>query len=272
MRIPRWHFRRSHFSPYRNTDSKSFVGLKLVRTLNERLLALLMLAAILIGGLAYGLHRVQVTRCGDALLRFANLARERKDLPEAIEFLERYISLVPENNDGPLAELGLLQAEIGRYRQASQNFETVLLHDGQRDDLRKRLVEVSIAMRQYPEALRHLDILLKTSPNDVELWGLAGRCQIAMGEYPAAIDALERAIKLDAARLETPAIIRPTCSAAVSGWRKQTPFWPRLLPMTSCSMIRPRQNQRGPNRMTMPSMPLFRMHAVHCQLLQTTKP
>jgi hypothetical protein len=67
-------------SSFPNADSKSFDRLGLWRTFNERLLASLMLAAILVGGLAYGVHRFQVARCGDALLRFAKLARERNDI------------------------------------------------------------------------------------------------------------------------------------------------------------------------------------------------
>ena len=46
------------------------------------------------------------------------------------------------------------------------------------------------------------DILLKTSPDDVELLGLSARCQNAMGEYPAASESLRLAIKNDPARLE----------------------------------------------------------------------
>lgn len=161
-----------------------------------------MLAVILTGALAYGVHRIQVTRCGEALLRFAGLARERNDIREAVEFLERYISLIPESNTGPLADLGFLQAELGRHGQAAANFESVLLQHPHRDDVRKRLVDVTVAMRRYPEALQHLSILLKSSPDDVELLGLSGRCQFAMGEFTLAIDAFTQAIKLDPARLE----------------------------------------------------------------------
>ncbi len=77
-----------------------------------------------------------------------------------------------------------------------------MLNHPNRDDVRRRLVDVEMAMLHYPVALRHLDLLLKASPDDVALWGLTGRCQIALGEYRAAIDPLERAIKLDPTRLE----------------------------------------------------------------------
>src|SRR5260221_14639435 len=98
---------------YRQSQPTTIDGPRFMRRINIRLLGLLMLAAMLTSGLAYGVHKIQITRSADGLLRAARQARERQDFSEAIEFLDRYISLVPENNTGPTADMALLQADLG---------------------------------------------------------------------------------------------------------------------------------------------------------------
>src|SRR5258708_582964 len=105
-----------------------------MRTVNFRLLGMMLLGSALMSGAAYALHEYQVQRHADVLLREAGLARERKDWNEAIDFLERYVVLVPKNNAGPLADLGLLQADTGRAYEAYRTLENVLRQDALRSN------------------------------------------------------------------------------------------------------------------------------------------
>jgi tetratricopeptide (TPR) repeat protein len=166
-----------------------------MRTVNFRLLGLLMLVTAVLGAAAYSVHGYQVKRHADVLLREANLAKEREDWNGAIDYLERYVMLVPENNVGPLAELGLLQADARRVGQAFRTLENVLRQDASRGDVRRRLVQVAIAIGRFPDARHHLDVLLKESHDDSELFGLKAQCQAAMREYPEAAASLAQAIE-----------------------------------------------------------------------------
>src|SRR5204863_3955813 len=137
-----------------------------MRTFNFRLLGLMALGMALVSGTAYAVHEYQVKRNADVLLREAGLARERKDWNEAIDFLERYVVLVPKNNAGPLAELGLLQADVRRVGEAYRSLESALRQDAARDDVRRRLVDGAMTLGRFPDARHRVDVLLKASTDD----------------------------------------------------------------------------------------------------------
>ncbi len=173
-----------------------------MRTFNFRLLALLMLGTVLVSSAAYALHEFQVTRNAAVLLREANQAKERKDVNEAIDFLERYTALVKSKDVSALADLGLLQADAHRSVQAFQTLESVLRQDRSRADIRRRLVEVALSIGRFADARQHLDILLKDAPEDAELRGLLSHAQVGLQDYDAARDALDRALKQASDRLD----------------------------------------------------------------------
>src|SRR5258708_10663211 len=137
-----------------------------MRTFNFRLLGIMIFGMALVSGTAYAVHEYQVKRNADVLLREAGLARERKAWNEAIDFLERYVVLVPKNNAGPLAELGLLQADMRRVGDAYRSLESALRQDAARGDVRHRLVDVAMTVARFPDARPHLEILLNASPHD----------------------------------------------------------------------------------------------------------
>lgn len=173
-----------------------------MRTLNLRLLSLLLLAAFVTAGIFYGLHEIQIKRNAGVLLREAALAQDRGDIGAAIDFLGRYLLLVPNDSVDQLAEMSLLQAKLGHRGQAFAGFEKVLRQDPTREEIRRRLVEVATAMGRYVDAQHHLEILLEDSHDDVSLLELKAQCQIGMGENDAASETLEEIIKNDPARLE----------------------------------------------------------------------
>src|SRR5262245_53732884 len=130
-----------------------------MRTLNFKLLGIMMLGIALVSGAAYAVHEFQVKRNAGVLLREASLAKERNAIPEAIDFLGRYVVLVPKNSTGPLADLGLMQADLGRVGDAYLTLEKVLRQDASRTDVRRRLVEVALALRRSPDARYHVEKL-----------------------------------------------------------------------------------------------------------------
>lgn len=178
-----------------------------MRTLNIRLLAILLLVTLLTGAVGYGVHDYQVRRNASALLQQAAVAKEAEKWNEAMELLQRYVSLVPRNSGDALADLGLLQADARRYGPALRNLQSALRQNSERTDVRRRLVDVLIASRMYSDANRHLDVLLKATPNDPELLELQARCQASVGNYSLAVDSLNNAIEVSPQRLESYAFL-----------------------------------------------------------------
>src|SRR6476660_1598512 len=133
-----------------------------MRTINFRFLGVTMLVIAIASGAAYLLHEFQTRRQADVLLREAESAKNRDDLNLAIDYLERYQALVPgERSIGPLAELGLLLAKVGRVGQAYRTLEAVLRKDSSRDDVRRKLAEVELDLDRFPDAQHHLEVLMK---------------------------------------------------------------------------------------------------------------
>lgn len=188
-----------------------------MRTLNIRLLAILLVGAILTGTVGYGVHAIQVRRNAGSLLRQAQIAKEAGRLNEAMEYLQRYVSLVPRDSGEALAELGLLQADAERYVPALRNLQGALRQLPKRTDVQRKLVDVAMALRLYADARRHLesllyikdenrDLRLKDNP-DPELLELLARCHISEGKYPLAVDSLTSAIEVAPDRLEAYALL-----------------------------------------------------------------
>jgi tetratricopeptide (TPR) repeat protein len=180
-----------------------------MRTLNIRLLAILLVGAILTGIVGYGVHTLQVRRNAGSLLRQAHDAKDADRLNEAMEYLQRYVSLVPRGSGDALAELGLLQANAERYVPALRNLQGALRQLPDRTDVQRKLVDVAIALRMYSDARHHLESLLKRTPDnpDPELLELLARCQISEGKYKAAVDSLSKAIEAAPDRLESYALL-----------------------------------------------------------------
>jgi tetratricopeptide (TPR) repeat protein len=167
-----------------------------MRTVNFRLIGIILLGTALVGVVASLVHGVQVRRNAEVLLREAKNAKERKDWNEAIDFLDRYVALVPKDNAGPLSELGLLQADNRRLWEAYQTLENVLRQDPLNTKVRRRLVEVDLTLGRFPDARHHADLLLNASPENVELLVLKAQALAGMAEYDAAVESYEKAIAI----------------------------------------------------------------------------
>ena len=173
-----------------------------MKTINIRFLMILLVCALVLGGAVHLLHGYQIRRYGRGFLREAQRAKEQNRPGEAVRHLTFYVSLFPEDADA-LAELGLLLADLSRYRQAFNRLEQVLRREPDRLEVRRRLVAVAMELGRYSDAREHLEQhLLKVFPNDGELLEQLARCQEAAGQYGLAVASLQRAIQNAPQRLE----------------------------------------------------------------------
>ena len=185
--------------------------MKTHRIVNVPLLGILSLGAVVCAGAVYGLHEFQVRRNSHVLLQQAKLAKEKGDWNAAIGHLERYLRLTPGRDADPVADLGLMQADLGlkpggagRLRQAYSNLESALRLDPARRDVRKQLVKTALGMGQIQDARHHLNVLLKDAPEDHELISQMSAIQEVSREYDAAVQSLEQAILLAPSEISYP--------------------------------------------------------------------
>ena len=166
-----------------------------MRKVNTRLLVVLTLSTLLLGGAVHWLHGFQVKRNAHMFLREAARAKEAQKLGEAARNYQWYVELVP--NDGEvLADFGILLADLEAYEPAYATLEKALRLEPNRTEVRRRLVGVAIELGRYRDAREHLvRHLLKASPEDGELLEQLGRCQEAASQYAEAAASYRSAIE-----------------------------------------------------------------------------
>jgi tetratricopeptide (TPR) repeat protein len=168
------------------------------RRLNVRFLAILALAAALLGGGVALLHGVQVRRTAPRLLERAEKAEAGGRPDRALSFLGRYLAIKPEDAEA-LARLGALLekgagGDDGLRAQALLKYEQALRSDPTRAETRRRLVRLALEM-QPPRALEaraHLEALKAEASGDGELELLLGRCEEAERRNGAGPDPKKR--------------------------------------------------------------------------------
>ena len=122
-----------------------------MRTLHLRRLAVLLgvAVALLIG--VYFLHGAQVRRHARFFLAQSDILFGEERYEDAIEHLNRYVKLAPEDFDA-LEELGRQLDEINAKVDAFNVFERLLRNDPGRADARRKVAQLAIDMRSYPDA------------------------------------------------------------------------------------------------------------------------
>ena len=169
---------------------------------NLRVLAVLVLGGLLLGGGVYWLHGFQTRRHAKFFLQWAQTAKADGELDRAVGYLHRYLGVMPDDDDA-LAELGLLLAELSRHEQAYETLVRALRAQPDRMDVRRRLVDVAMRLGRYSHAREELqEHLLPASPDDGELLELLAVCQVAAGQYDGAADSLRSAIDSTPDRLD----------------------------------------------------------------------
>lgn len=166
-----------------------------MRTINPRVLIVLVSVTLLAGATFYGLHQFQLHRHASFFLEQARQAQAEEDYETATKRFRNYLKLKP-NDAEVLSELGLLLADRGAHRAAYRTLEKALRRAPERDDVRRKLVEEAMALGRFSDAREHLEgRLLETSPDDPELLERLGHCQAVAGENEQAVRTFQQSIE-----------------------------------------------------------------------------
>ena len=181
------------------------------KTVNVRLLAILLLVGAVSGGGIHWLHGFQARRQAGFFLDQADVAIEEGRAVEALRHLNRYIALRPDDVD-VLEKLGLFQVDCGLIREAYITLEKTLRKSPDRPEVRRKLIDLAIKNRRFSDARQHISPRFfpgsykDNELQDAELLVMLATCQAASREdnrgAAEAKASLERAIELEPDRLE----------------------------------------------------------------------
>jgi tetratricopeptide (TPR) repeat protein len=176
------------------------------RQLKLKVLVELLGAILLLGAGLFLVHILQVRRHAADLLARAGRAEEQGEATEAIKYLDRYLTLKPDDNNA-LARFALVlarQADSPDARKRAQGvLARVLQRSPDRTDLRRWSVTLAMDLGQFANAREHLTVLLQDSPRDGELEHLRGECEQAEGDSANAVTWFTRAIAHAPDRIES---------------------------------------------------------------------
>ncbi|HMF14338.1 MAG TPA: hypothetical protein VKE94_18605, partial [Gemmataceae bacterium] len=146
------------------------------------------------------LHVTQVQRHARTLLAQATDAENAGDPERAIAGLSRYLQFIP-SDAGALAHYAELidqtaSTPAARWRVLDA-LRQALAFDPTRRDLRRRFVARAMELAAYSESARHLEVLLRIDPEDVDSATQLGRCLEALSEFDLAASTYERAAQGD---------------------------------------------------------------------------
>ena len=164
------------------------------RRVNAKFILIFLIAVAFLAGAVHLLHGYQIRRNAAFFLREARQAKERKDGGTALRFYQMYLD-IRANDVEVLAEYGLLLADLGQRGPAYSVLERTLRLDPQRTEVRRKLASVAMELGRFRDAKEHLQILQKTSPEDVELLELTARCEAGQGNYQEAASLLRRLLE-----------------------------------------------------------------------------
>ena len=170
------------------------------RVLNLKVV-LVSLSVLVISALAvHFLHGVQVGRSGRANYDDALRFEADGDLVNAAKMLKRYIAF--EQGDLNALEkygdvLGRLATRPVEKHSSFLVLEQVLSRDPKREALRRRAIALALELHLFPDAIRHLDLLVKDHPEEAELEASMGRCHETVGNFDDAAVHYDQALKLN---------------------------------------------------------------------------
>lgn len=130
-----------------------------------------------------------------AKVNLARLDAEEKNVERARGRLEAILRDQPQNTV-PMYELALVEERAGRTAEAIRWLEKVRAHDRRSVAASARLIDHYIAAKQPEKAVEVVKALETILPDDVEAQMVVGRAQMALGNAPAAKQALGRATRL----------------------------------------------------------------------------
>lgn len=114
----------------------------------------------------------------------------------AIEALEKVARLSPGSVLTYL-NLGGIHTKLGQYEAAERNLSRASALAPSQPEIRRRLAEVYLGTDRYGEATEQIEHALRMFPDDATLYYFLGRSLEGDGRDRAALDAFERASRLD---------------------------------------------------------------------------
>src|SRR5262245_7438029 len=142
--------------------------------LNVKLLVIVAVSAVALGGALYQLHAFQARRAATALLQLAKEAEKKGEHPKTLKYLHLYLKHVPSDTDA-LAAYGTTLAKVAGApavrTEAFFTLEKVIRRDPGRADVRRVLVELAMHpdLDRSADAEDHLRALLRAAPGDAKL-------------------------------------------------------------------------------------------------------
>ena len=174
------------------------------RSINLKVLGILVLVVGATAGGVHLLHQVQVRRSSGAMLRKANTARDAGKVAEQVDYLKRYLAYQPNDYDA-LEQYGLVLASSGARKdrdQAMEILDRVVTVEPSRSATRRHLAELARELGAIETARHQYEALAGASPEgDAEAEEAVGRCEEDLKRNSEALDWYEKAIKHDPKRV-----------------------------------------------------------------------
>ncbi|MEO0528968.1 MAG: tetratricopeptide repeat protein [Planctomycetota bacterium] len=155
---------------------------------NLPLLIGLVVGSVVLAGGSYGLYTFQKARNANRLLDQEQEARAEGDLKRSVKLLADYLRIRPGDEEA-MTRLSVTLADIAEQptsepvdiRNAIGQLEATVRDYPERDDLRRRLVDVYMSrrVRMLKPAVDHVSQLLNRKPKDPELEVMLSECYFA---------------------------------------------------------------------------------------------
>jgi tetratricopeptide (TPR) repeat protein len=162
---------------------------------NYAVLFFILICLVVGSGAVYGLWRFQVNRNAGSLVARAKKVTEEGDYREAEELYHRYLLIKPDDEEIMVARANswsqLINTEENLRTEDLMNtfrvMEDTVRKLPKQDGLRRQVVDLCMSrkFRLYNDALKHVQILLDTNPEDKEIMVLRARCLIRGGNAEA---------------------------------------------------------------------------------------
>ena len=161
----------------------------------------ILLTTILVAGLSiFFIQRYQVEKMDRSVLAQAARAEKDGNFEDAARFYQEHLEVVPDDQEAKLKYADVLRKgpkNPARQEQAAQLYDQYVARFPANNSARRRLAELNVETGRYDKARPHLELLLKSEPDDGALCFLLGRCQEA-NEPAQAVKSFEHAIEYDA--------------------------------------------------------------------------
>jgi len=163
---------------------------------NLPLLAATIVVAVVTGSGIHVLHAYQIERNAETVLARAVIARDSGQNEQAIKLYSEYLGLKPGDTSGALSQMAVLLDDTartaGEFSRVAATLEEASRQEPDRQDLRRRLVLVSIKLGRNQVAKAHWSKLTETP--DGETAFLGGRIRQGLGDLRGAAAGYLKAI------------------------------------------------------------------------------